>query len=115
MLVYANTVGGFLDDVLDDDIVDAIRMAYAQRGLRTNPNEVRSWQNSFQYVHKVLAGSAVPDDAGVAIEFQIPLTSKRVDLLLSGTDDAGRTNTAVIELKQWDADDTEPSPGREGS
>jgi hypothetical protein len=32
MLVYANTVGGFLDDVLDDDIVDAIRMAYARGG-----------------------------------------------------------------------------------
>jgi DUF2075 family protein len=114
MLVYADTVGGFLDDVLDDSIVEAIRMAYAQRGLGTNPNEVRSWQNSFQYVHKVLAGSAVPDDAGVAIEFQIPLTSKRVDLLLSGTDDAGRTNTAVIELKQWDADATEALPGRDG-
>ena len=62
MLVYADTVGGFPYDVLYDSIVDAVRMAYAQRGLGTIPKEVRSWQNSFQYVHRVLAGSAVPDD-----------------------------------------------------
>jgi len=41
-LTVADTVGGFLDDVPDDSIVDAIRMAYAQRGLGTTPNEVRS-------------------------------------------------------------------------
>ena len=41
MLVYADTVGGFPDDVLDDSIVDAVRIAYAQLGLGKTPNEVR--------------------------------------------------------------------------
>jgi DUF2075 family protein len=36
------------------------------------------------------------------VEYGIPQTSKRVDMLLSGRDAAGQANLIIIELKQWE-------------
>jgi uncharacterized protein len=51
---------------------------------------------------KVLNDDAIPDECGVAVEYGIPQTSKRIDVLLSGRDDAGRHNLLIVELKQWE-------------
>lgn len=48
------------------------------------------------------------------IEFKIPLTDRRVDLMLSGYDAAGTANVVVMELKQWDGESTECVPGNDG-
>jgi len=48
--------------------------------------EVESWKNSLVYMNNALLGAGTPDDAGVAIEYRIPLTAKRVDFILSGLD-----------------------------
>ena len=50
----------------------------------------------------VLNTSDISDDCKLAIEFQIPLTSKRVDFLIAGKDSEGHNNIVVIELKQWE-------------
>ncbi len=39
-----------------------------------------------QYMNNVLADGNIPDDAGVAVEYKGPLTSRRVDFILTGTD-----------------------------
>jgi DUF2075 family protein len=65
-------------------------------------------------MYKVLRGSDVPDDAGVAIEFKIPLTSRRIDFLISGYNAAGNANVAIVELKQWDGDSTETVESKDG-
>ena len=54
-------------------------------------------------MYKVLNDSEIPMDAGVAIEYNIPQTSKRVDFLISGYDRADRHGAVIVELKQWDA------------
>ena len=54
-----------------------------------------------QYMNNVLLSGRIPGDAGVAIEYQVPLTSKRVDFILSGTDGDLRETAVIIELKQW--------------
>lgn len=43
----------------------------------------------------------IPNDAGIAIEFTIPSTSKRIDFIISGLDSYGRDSIIIIELKQW--------------
>ena len=40
------------------------------------------------YMNNVLHTSNVPDDAGVAIEYQIPQTCKRIDFILTSQDAA---------------------------
>lgn len=44
----------------------------------------------------------IPCDAGIAIEYNIPQTSKRIDFLISGYDETNQSNVVIIELKQWD-------------
>ena len=44
----------------------------------------------------------IPDNAGVAIEFNIPTTSKRIDFILSGRDSKNKDSVIIIELKQWE-------------
>ncbi len=41
----------------------------------------------------------ISDECSVAIEYQIPLTAKRVDFLIGGVDEFNNNSIVVIELK----------------
>ena len=106
MLVYKATKSEFMDDVEQDLIVARISRAFEERVHRTNPKEVRSWQNSMQHMYKVLNTPAIPGDCGVAIEFGVPGTQKRIDFLLTGSaapepPEPTYDAAVIIELKQW--------------
>ncbi|WP_226086694.1 DUF2075 domain-containing protein [Mesobacillus sp. S13] len=103
MIVYEATKDEFLKDVFDDELVNNIVFNYNSKIGRINEREVRSWHNSMQYMHRVLSDSEIPKDAGVAIEFKIPHTSKRVDFLISGSDQNARQSIVIVELKQWES------------
>ena len=40
-------------------------------------------------------------NVGVGLEMQLPLTSKRLDCLLTGVNESGHASAVIIELKQW--------------
>lgn len=102
MIVYASTKKGFVDDVRSNRIEDEILTLF-KRQLKhsTTSSEVQAWKNSMQYMHNILVHSSVPEDAGVAIEYSIPQTAKRVDFILTGRDGASRDTAVIVELKQW--------------
>lgn len=102
MIVYEATKEEFLKDVFDDELVNNIVSNYNSKIGRINEREVRSWDNSMQYMYRVLSDSEIPKDAGVAIEFKIPHTSKRVDFLISGSDQDAKQSIVIVELKQWE-------------
>jgi uncharacterized protein len=102
LIVYEATKDEFLKDVFDDELVNNIVSNYNSKIGRINEREVRSWDNSMQYMYRVLSDSEIPKDAGVAIEFKIPHTSKRVDFLISGSDQDARQSIVIVELKQWE-------------
>lgn len=115
MLLYENTVDGLLADIDADRLVDNIDAAFEQHGVAgVSPSERQAWRNSFQYIDRTLLRSDVPGDVGVAIEFKVPLTSNRVDLMLSGRDADGNENVVVMELKQWSGETTERVDGKDG-
>lgn len=115
MLIYEATKSEFLDHVVNDKIVDRICEAYGRNNLRPgNKSEINSWQNSLQYMYKVLLTDEIPDDAGVAIEFKIPLTSYRIDFILSGYDENMKGKVIIVELKQWSGDVTKRVDGKDG-
>jgi uncharacterized protein len=100
MIVYEANKREFLDHVDKDVLVTQILNQFELKLGRTSESEIRSWDNSMLHMYRVLNDQTIPDDAGVAIEYKIPYTSKRVDFLLSGHD--GETDSVVIvELKQW--------------
>lgn len=112
MIIYRANKRGFVEDVFNNTIADNIDEAfYEHLGRHTSPNEVRSWQNSMQYMFKVVNTPELPDDVGVAIEYQIPLTAKRVDFIISGLNAQKKEQLVIIELKQWEDAEPTPKPG----
>ena len=102
MIIYSGTKQNFIDDVVNDRIAGQIeKLIYEKMGKRTLSNEFKSWDNSLQYMEKVLNDSEIPDDVGIAIEYNVPQTAKRVDFIVSGYDNVGFSNVVIIELKQW--------------
>lgn len=112
MIVYRASKTRFLQDVFDDTIADNIDNAFfAHLGRHTSPNEKRSWKNSMQYMYRVMNSPDLPNDAGIAIEYQIPLTSKRVDFIITGTDENKKDHVVIVELKQWEEAKLTDKPG----
>ena len=103
MIVYDGTKSDFLTSVEQDTIAFEIEEnIYQKMNRHTARNEFRAWENSLEYMYKVLNDQEIPQDAGIAIEYNIPQTSKRVDFLISGFDKKDQSNVVIIELKQWD-------------
>ena len=103
MIVYEATKGEFVDSVFSGSITDEIYDVYKQKIGKSNKSQIRSWENSMEFMYKILIDDEIPDDSGVAIEFTIPTTSKRIDFIISGQDDNEKDNVVIIELKQWDS------------
>lgn len=115
MLVYEATKKEFLEHAMNDTIVDYIQKAHKAKHLSANNKaEIRSWQNSLQYMLKVLSTDSIPDNSGIAIEFRIPLTSKRIDFMISGFDENDKGNIIIVELKQWGGKETKRVKDKEG-
>ena len=62
-------------------------------------SQIRSWENSMEYMYKVLNDSEIPADCGVAIEFTIPTTSKRIDFILTGLNQFQDDSVVIINGK----------------
>ena len=103
MIVYSATKEQFTQDVILNEIELVVSAQYAAKLNRKPPEaEIRSWQNSMRYMKDALELAHAPDDARVAIEYQIPQSSKRVDFLITGSDGEGRESLVIVELKQWE-------------
>ena len=104
MIVYSGTLKQFSNDVLMGIIADRIEECFALNGFNHhNDAEYRAFNNSLMVMNNVLCNnSGIDQDIHVAIEYQIPLTSKRVDFLVTGYDDKGKENVVIVELKQWE-------------
>ena len=102
MLVYEGIKSGFINDVDLGIIADKIRNKYIEKiKRRPNPPEFNSWKNSMQYMRGVLSDNKIPDNTGIAIEYNIPPTGCRIDFMISGFN-KNKSNVVIIELKQWD-------------
>ena len=102
MIIYSGSKADFMDEVENDTIAYSIRDNILEKMHRTTgDSEFRSWVNSLEYMYKVLNDSKIPTDSGVAIEYNLPNTAKRVDFLISGYNDDDSQNVVIIELKQW--------------
>lgn len=102
MIVYEATKQLFVEDVVQDKIEENIdRTFYEKMGYHTSKSERDAWKNSMQYMLKVLIDNNIPGNVGIAIEFKIPNTSKRVDFIITGKDGNLKNTAIIIELKQW--------------
>lgn len=102
MIVYNGSKRLFIDDVRKGVIEDKILQLIREKGLLGGQErEVESWHNSMQFMRNIVDIPTIDDDVQVAIEYNIPQTSKRVDFIIIGADAAGKDNIVIVELKQW--------------
>lgn len=103
MLIYSGTKRQFDTDVINYTIAQQIENAFKDKGLsHDNDSEFMSWQNSLSYMQDILNDDSFDDNISIAIEYQIPQTSKRVDFIVAGADANESDNVVIIELKQWE-------------
>ena len=102
MIIYQASKRQFMHHALRDDIEDVVSRQYRSKtGHGVGPSEILAWKHSLLEMAKVLGDDEIPDDAGVAIEYQLPQSSKRIDFVITGEDASARTKVIIVELKQW--------------
>jgi len=101
MIIYDSTKEGFMRDVSDGVLIDKIYSNFQEKIGRTSKSEIRSWDNSLHRMYMVINDVDIPNTSGIAIEYKIPTSSKRIDFLISGRND-NSNSVVIIELKQWE-------------
>src|SRR5262245_51113002 len=100
MTAFRASASGLLALSADGTLADRIREQLRFGGYGVADPERRSWMRSLP----VLAQD--PVDAGLGdvemlVEYQLPLSSMRADVVLAGAHPRGGDSFVVVELKQW--------------
>ena len=102
MLLYSGTTPEFIQATVHNAIAQRLAESFELHFRhKPSPNEFRSWQNSLRSFSDVLREGDLVDQ-GIILEYQLPLSSLRLDAILTGRD-ASRDRAVIVELKQWDA------------
>lgn len=101
MIIYSGTLLQFRHEVVFNLLPDIIKSELKAKGLSGgSESEIRAWNNSLNFIKNVLEDDYFDDYCQVAIEYNIPQTSKRVDFMIIGNND-DIDHVVIIELKQW--------------
>ena len=102
MIVYNANKGLFVEDVRKGVIATKIQNLIREKGLNAGQDrEFASWHNSMKFMRDIIDDAEIDDDVQIAIEYNIPQTSKRVDFIIIGANNSDRDNIVIVELKQW--------------
>ena len=101
MQLYFGSTSEFVTDSIQHRVAEKLGDAYYEYfRFRASASEFTSWQNSLTALTANIQYARLLDH-GIILELQLPLTSARLDVLLTGRDAEQRQNAVIIELKQW--------------
>jgi DUF2075 family protein len=101
MQLYAGSTTDFVKDSIQHLVAEKLGESYYQYfRYRASVSEFASWQNSLTALTTQIQYAGLRDQ-GIALELKLPLTSARLDALITGTDIAGTDQAVIVELKQW--------------
>jgi DUF2075 family protein len=102
MRLYIGSTRQFISDTAHNQIADKLKAAFFNYyRFAPSPGEIKSWRQSLGSISQLFQLNNLLDH-GIILEYQIPLTSKRLDCLITGRDDRHGDNAVIIELKQWE-------------
>ncbi len=100
MFLYSGTTPDFIKDTTRNAIAHRLADAFEVHfRYRVSPAEFQSWQNSLRCFADVLREGELKNQ-GIFLEYQLPLSSKRLDAMVTGRDKE-RDRAVIVELKQW--------------
>ena len=111
MIIYESIKSDFMDDVEQGVLINKIFTNFRNKIGKTSKSEINSWQNSLRCMYMVMNDEEIPYNSGIAIEYKIPTSSKRIDFIITGKDEE-RGTAVVVELKQWS--EAEKVEGKDG-
>ena len=103
MHLYTGLSSDFIAQTATSAMTERLASSFEKHYRRKPPDsEVRAWQNSLsRFAHVLELGDLRAQ--GVIVEYQLPLTSKRLDVMVTGKNASGDANGVIVELKQWDS------------
>lgn len=101
MRLYEGTVADFNNDVIKNSLADKLWEKYKSY-YKKDPgeSEYRSWQQSSQYLKSSFEAASLIHNS-LIIEYELPYSARRIDVLVFGQDSAKKDSIVLIELKQW--------------
>lgn len=102
MPLYRGSAARLRSEVDGGSLVPTLTQQFRyQVGYSPSPAEVRSWEKSLQVLSADLLDAGL-SEVEALVEYQLPLTSKRADVVLAGVHPRTRQPSyVVVELKQW--------------
>ena len=111
MRLYAGMSTEFVRDTTHNRIAEKLNDAFVRYyRYRPSPSDIGSWRNSLRAMSLIVTDAQL-DDHGIMLEYQLPMSSRRLDFLVCAKDRGGKNQAIIVELKQWetcqesDADD----------
>ncbi len=102
MRLYSGLSPDFIRDTVRNQIAEKLKSAFfSYYRYNPSPAEVGSWRNSLRAMAQVLDYSKL-NNHGVLLEYQLPLSSRRLDCMICGSDESQQDNAVIVELKQWE-------------
>ena len=102
MQLYSGSAKQFVFDTIQNQVADKMRNAwFGYYRYYPPPSEVSAWRNSLRAMGQVVQYAGL-DDHGLILEYNLPMTSRRIDCLITGKDESGQGNAVIVELKQWE-------------
>lgn len=102
MRLYSGPSSDFIKLNIRNQMADMLREAFfRQNGYMPSQNEVMSWRNSLLRVANLFQEYDLTSH-GIIVEHQLPMTSRRIDILVCGHDAAKTKQAVIVELKQWE-------------
>lgn len=109
MIIYKGSIEEFNQDVIRNQVADKIAQNFTTNFHRLNEREYRSWAISLAILNNSFTYAGLKDNY-ILVEYQLPFSSKRIDVLLFGKNARDEGNVVILELKQWSNKEVELSP-----
>lgn len=110
MRLYEGTVSDFNRDVLENRVADQISSSYeSYYHKRVAPSEYRAWQQSLNFLRNSFDYSGLRENR-LIIEYELPYSTRRIDVLLFGRDQHNSDSVVLMELKQWSNENVKDCP-----
>lgn len=102
MPLYRASVARLRSEIESGTLVPTLTEQFRHRvGHSPAPSEVRSWERSLQVLSADIVQAGL-EDVEALVEYQLPMTSKRADVVLCGVHPrTGAPSYVIVELKQW--------------
>lgn len=102
MPLFRGSISHLRSNIDNGSLVPTLSEQYRHRlGRSAPPAEVRSWERSLDVLSRDLIEVGL-HEVEALVEYQLPLTSKRADVVLCGVHPrSGLPQFLVVELKQW--------------